>query len=400
MNAPHKIDVTKGARVGTVSQQWFGRPDDQRFLSLDELAAQTAAWADSSKAFDVDPRAFHAYADSGNGLFISHPDIDDDRIAPSPTNYGFADVCGLAGAPARYLSKLPAELAAQCLNDGFAKAKDKPVQAYVGGLGPDGEVLGDGAALRCLTSTSYGRILDRDVVAEVQKLAGNGTGDTRWKVPGLIDWSNMTYNANVDITKDTTTLFASDRDIFLFLVDDKHPVEVGKLPNGDPDLMFRGFYVWNSEVGSRTFGVATMYLRGVCQNRNLWGVEGFTETTFRHTSGAPARFIEEAAPALASYADNASSKLVAGVEAAKAAMLTAGGDDVDGERIAFLTKFGFSKAQAADLILTSVVEEGRKPESVWCYAQAITAAARDCQFQDQRIKMEQIAGRLLDTVAA
>lgn len=71
----------------------------------------------------------------------------------------------------------------------------------------------------------------------------------------------MTHNPYVDVTKDTTTLYASDRDIFLFLVDDTHPIEAGRLPNGEPELFFRGFYAWNSEVGSTTLGIATFYLR-------------------------------------------------------------------------------------------------------------------------------------------
>jgi hypothetical protein len=44
--------------------------------------------------------------------------------------------------------------------------------------------------------------------------------------------------------------------------------EAGRLPNGDPDLYFRGFYCWNSEVGSKTLGIASFYLRAVCMNRN------------------------------------------------------------------------------------------------------------------------------------
>ena len=47
-----------------------------------------------------------------------------------------------------------------------------------------------------------------------------GTGDTRWKVPGVLDWSTGVYNPDVEISRDTTTLYASDRDVFLFLVDD------------------------------------------------------------------------------------------------------------------------------------------------------------------------------------
>jgi hypothetical protein len=389
VNAPHKIDVTKGQAIGTVSQQWFMRPDDQKFLSLDDLFAKTFAYRAASQAVDLDPRGFDAYAD-GDALLINHDKIGEGL---HPTNYGFCDIASLVGAPSRYLSKLPASIAADCLNHGFTKVPDKDVQVYAG-LGAAFDV----PTLRCQTSTRYGRITDADVVAEVMKLAGSGTGDTRWKVPGVIDWSDMTYNANVDITKQTTTLFASDRDIFLFLVDDKNPIEVGKTAKGDPDLMFRGFYVWNSEVGARTFGLATMYLRGVCQNRCLWGVEGFSQTTFKHTSGAPDRFMVEAAPTLQSYAETAASKLVEGVAAAKAALVTPGGEDANEARVEFLTKFGFSKAQAEDLILTSVIEEGRAPESVWDYAQAMTAVARQCQFQDQRIKLEQRAGRLLDGV--
>jgi hypothetical protein len=65
------------------------------------------------------------------------------------------------------------------------------------------------------------------------------------------------------------------RDVFLFLVGDPNPIEAGRLPDGSPDLYFRGFYCWNSEVGAKTLGIASFYLRAVCQNRNLWGVEDF-----------------------------------------------------------------------------------------------------------------------------
>jgi hypothetical protein len=57
-------------------------------------------------------------------------------------------------------------------------------------------------------------------------------------------WSTGVYNPHVDITQDTTTLYASDRDVFLFLVDDLNPIEAGRLPDGSPDLYFRGFYCW------------------------------------------------------------------------------------------------------------------------------------------------------------
>ncbi|WP_337052585.1 hypothetical protein [Pseudoxanthomonas sp. USHLN014] len=106
--------------------------------------------------------------------------------------------------------------------------------------------------LRAVTGPDYGRIFDHELVWAVQRIAGNGTGDTLWKVPGVLDWSTGIYNLRVDITQGTTTLYASDRDVFLFLVDELNPIEAGRLPDRSPDLYFRGFYCWNSEVGAKT----------------------------------------------------------------------------------------------------------------------------------------------------
>ena len=50
------------------------------------------------------------------------------------------------------------------------------------------------AELRAVTGPDYGRIYDHELVAAVQRIAGNGTGDTRWKVPGVLDWSTGIYN--------------------------------------------------------------------------------------------------------------------------------------------------------------------------------------------------------------
>jgi hypothetical protein len=33
-------------------------------------------------------------------------------------------------------------------------------------------------------------------------------------VPGVLDWSTGVYNPDVEISRDTTTLYASDRDVW------------------------------------------------------------------------------------------------------------------------------------------------------------------------------------------
>lgn len=386
----HSIDVTKGQMIGTVSSQWAFRSDDQRFLNLTDLRDQVALWEAESAARGGLPKNLmvaHDPNDPAGLRFI----MEDDELAVS--HFAFGQIARMASAPAYYLRELPPALAAINLNYGLKAREQKEQSFYIRKPGEGGTQI-----LRGVTSPTYGRIFDREVVDAVMKIAGNGNGDTRWKVPGCIDWGGahgVAYNPNVDITKENTTLYASDRDVFLFLVDDMNPIEVGKLANGQPDLIFRGFYVWNSEVGQRTFGCATMYLRGVCQNRNLWGVEGFSEIKFAHTKLAPEKFVTTAGPALETFTKSATTKLVDGVKAAKAAKVSV----TDEERIEFLAKFGFSEKQSRALIATALAEEGAPQETVWDHAQAVSAYARKADFQDNRLQLESVAGKMLDKVA-
>jgi len=244
-----------------VSSEWFSRPEDERFLSLTDLYARVRSRADHAVTRIVESKAIRveAHRDQPERLALLLPDSD---MPVAPTNWSFGQICSLVGAPASYLRDLPAPLAGINLQHGLLHHRGEQVKLL---QTDDGRT-----ELRAVTGPDYGRIWDHELVAAVMRIAGNGTGDTRWKVPGVLDWSTMHYNPHVDVSRDTTTLYASDRDVFLFLVDDTHPIEAGKLPNGDPDLFFRGFYCWNSEVGSKTLGIATFYLRAVCMNRNLW----------------------------------------------------------------------------------------------------------------------------------
>jgi hypothetical protein len=201
----------------------------------------------------------------------------------------------------------------------------------------------------------------------------------------------MTHNPFVEVTKDTTTLYASDRDVFLFLVDDTHPIEAGRLPNGDPNLYFRGFYCWNSEVGSKTLGMASFYLRAVRMNRNIWGAEGFEEISIRHSKFAAHRFAHQAAPALENFANSSPAPFMAGIKAARERIVARKDDD----REAFLRKQGFSKPDTAKIIANVLAEEGRAPESIFDFVQGITALARTKPHQDTRLDLEGKAAKLL-----
>ena len=131
-------------------------------------------------------------------------------------------------------------------------------------------------------------------------------------------------------------------------------------------------------------------------NRNLWGVEGFEEISMIHSKYAPSRFIEEARPALHSFANGSTRKLIDGVNAAKAAKVA----DTQDDAISFLAARKFTRAQVANVLDTHEREEGRPARSVWDMAQGITAVARNIAHTDDRISFELEARKLLDKVAA
>ena len=382
----YKVDISRGERIGRVSSEWFSRPNDERYLSLSELYASVKGRAERSRTRTVESAAIRveAHRDDPENLALVLPEAE----APvAPTHWSFGQLASLVSAPAAYLRQLPAPLAGINLQYGLTSHRAEQIKTL--------ETEDGRTELRAVTGPDYGRIYDHELVAAVQKIAGNGTGDTRWKVPGTLDWSSGVYNPMVDITKDTTTLYASDRDVFLFLVDDMNPIEAGKLPNGSPDLYFRGFYCWNSEVGAKTLGIASFYLRAVCQNRNLWGVEDFQEISIRHSKYAANRFAHVAAPALTRFADSSPQPFVEGIRAARERIVARSDDD----RIDFLRKRGFSKAETARIVETVLAEEGRPPESVFDFVQGITAVARSKPQQDARLDMEGKAKKLLERAA-
>ncbi|MEE9926046.1 MAG: DUF932 domain-containing protein [Brucella anthropi] len=383
VNKGFRVDVSRGSLNSRVSSEWFSRPDDERFLSLTELYDAVKARADRATARTVESRAVRVDASRDNAERLSLI-VPGQEEPIAPTHWSFGQLCSLVGAPATYMRQLPAPLAGINLQHGLLSHRAELVKTLET---QDGRI-----ELRAVTGPDYGRIWDHELVAAVMKIAGNGIGDTMWKVPGVLDWATMTHNPFVDVTKDTTTLYASDRDVFLFLVDDTHPIEAGCLPNGEPDLYFRGFYCWNSEVGSKTLGIASFYLRAVCMNRNLWGVENFEEITIRHSKFAAQRFAHKAAPALRSFANSSPAPFVAGIKAAREKIVAR----TDEDRESFLRRRGFSKAETGRIIDTVLSEEGRPPESIFDFVQGMTAHARTKTNQDTRLELEGKAKTLLE----
>jgi hypothetical protein len=354
----------------TVSRQWSSRPDDQRFVSLDDLLAHCRNQKSISRQKSLASRK----------LSVAPLDWDNEHKSlvvlgatgePSiPSHWSFGQLATRVGAPAGYLRTLPAEIAADNLNYGLFARETEDIGVLVR---ENGQI-----DLAAVTGPNYGRVWNADVVKAVYDRF-NGTD---FVVPGP---RGRTLE---EITKRETTLYASDRDLFVFLADQKNKIELPNRRDGKSSLLCRGFYVSNSEVGAGTLSISTFYYDEMCENRYLWGVTGKETISIRHTSGAPTRFIEQVAPAIEAYADKSTAGVLQLVEDAKAKRIE--GDNLDD----FLAK-RFTKSQVSAIKLAHEVDEDRPIENVWDAVVGATAYARGIQHQDQRVAIEKVAGALI-----
>jgi hypothetical protein len=354
--------------ISTVSQQWATRPDDQRFVSLADLYAAVNERKRASAVLDVALDHVQVGATDAGAVVVG----DERGTHGELTHWAFGQLCHRAKAPAGYLRSLPAELARINLQWSLEMAADREDGRFL----VRRDRLSDAPSVAAVTSSSYGRIWDADVVGSIMTNVGPD-----WKVPAA------SYAAKDP--KKATTLYASDRDVFLFLVDESRPVEV------DGETLFRGFYCWNSETGSATFGLATFLYRYVCDNRNIWGPKGFREFKIRHTSGGPHRFMWRAVPQLKAYANATTTETVNVVRSARAR-------EVGKDKAAvtdWLRARGFTRAVATKAYESAEAEPGLNPRSLWGVVQGLTHAAHDIKHTDARTDLETKAGALLDLVA-
>jgi hypothetical protein len=305
-----------------------------------------------------------------------------------PTHYAFGQLCSLASpgnSPASYFreSGLPVELIAASLEHNFKFRCDVQDVGLLGTLNNDWSNELNGG-LRAATGPNYGRIWNADVLDMLIDKFGDGrTGD--WRVPGE-------FGQKVEITKANTTLFASDRDMFIFLADEDRRIEVPNRRNGETGYLARGFFVWNSEVGDKTLGAAFFLFDYVCCNRIVWGANEYQEVRIRHTKGAPDKWAKEAIPVLQEFSRGSAQPVIKAIADARQ-------NRIDGDLNDFLAKHGFGKKFIDGMGAVHMEEEGRPIEALWDATVAATANARTITNRDRRVEVERSAGELLKLAA-
>lgn len=356
--------------VGTETQrQWFKRPDDEKFASLEELHKH------------VLDRKMRSHAKATRILDVSF-EVEDENLVmyderhevrAYPTNWAFSQVCAMVGAHASYLSELPAKLARECLNHGLQKngqERNRELELLL----VDGE--DDTYGLSSVTSTGYGRVWDANQVRFAQELSELTNG--RFYAPH--DWGGV-----------KRSLFAGDRDLHMLFIDGGSLVDGG----GERDQLNRGFILGNSEVGSKAWYFATFLFRIVCGNFGIHGIEEVSFFSIKHTMNAPARVAAEALPHVMKYVESSPKRLEDTVKRAKLLVLPKDNRE-------FFTYFRNRKFTGPEIekgVVLADKEEGQH-DTLWDMYNGFTAAARIIPNADVAASLQSRSGKLLEQLAA
>lgn len=361
------------------NHEWSSRPADEWFMSIDALVAKLQARRE---------RSFEAPLTSG-ALRVQA--IDDHKLlvaGASPTRWAFEQVCKRAKAPADYLSTLPAPIVAASLNHSLAKdATRNDYNLFA-------ERTAGGMSLRALTTEAYSRVYDVDIARKGQELMDASGGD--WTHP----WARIRHEAHRPFVQSKPDLggrmsemvpsgmYASDRDLFLFLVNEKNPITVGN------EMLNRGFFLRHSEVGGGSLWIQAFLYRMVCGNNIVWGAHQLAEVRKGHLGKTAEVKINAAlVSTLKSYVEAGTHQEQLVID--RATKFSIGKND--DEATNWIVGQDFTRKLATAAVDRAKVEEGGAG-TLWQAVQGLTAVARELPHTDARVALESKAGKLLELV--
>ena len=378
------------------NNQWANRPADERFWDLPELIAARKASAQSSVEKLVPTASL--YVTELDGGIALHGGAGNPALL---THFAFGQLCQDIGAPAGYLRQLPARLATECLREGLSS--DRRVTANDASLllQQNGKLY-----LRAITSDKYARIWDWQIA---EALANNlpvgwrvpparPAGATaertrpateldvlRLQIPGL--------SINVGDTISPAGLYAGDRDMFIFMVNEENAI----VDNGT--VLGRGFFLWNSEVGSRSFGISTFLYDAVCGNHIVWGARNIKEVTLRHIGSANDRAFLSLRMDLVEYANSSVGADAARIKIARSFMFGSTKQEAVGALISMIASKRIQLTQgqlnsAYDIALES--SRYGAPGSLWGMVNGLTELSQRSEYADKRVTIDRAAGKLLE----
>ena len=382
--APVQEPALQPTRTLTAAhEQWRNRPADERFKSLEELSTHVKSRMVASREHVV------AIKDVSAMVFEDGLKVMLEGNEPgTPSNWSFGQLAGAVNFRASELRKLSPELAAAVVNEQIDKGPDNQIKV-MSVVGEEEDII------QAVTSPSYGRIFDSEVVDMVKGIVELSEG----KFHNPMAYSQVNGESIIGQGEpEPAGLYASDRDVFMFMIDG------GSVFDEGPRAQFnRGFIVSNSEVGKSSLVMMSFLFNVVCGNHYIWGASGINMKRIIHSSGAPGRFASNAFDELKLFARNEPD--FRPVQAAMTIQLSAirpGSHDFHTERDnwikAFALEYKFTAGEVKEAIFTAIKEEG-KCDTAWDLVQGFTAAARSIPHVDTRLDLEKRAGAFLSKLA-
>lgn len=372
------------------SNQWATRPDDERFWTLDEMYAACRGYHQTARQASVKMEDLSVDADRTDVLLAGR-----EGSQAKFTHWSFGQLCNRVNAPASYLRTLDSYTAAACLNFGLRSKSDGEAKLLMHANGS--------LVCRAFTSDEYSRIWNWEIVDRLRGAIGDG-----WRVPparparqgqagsrpakaedvlpgGVA--SNSGLSVKVGDLIAPAGLYASDHDMFVFMVNEDVRIE-----DGSDGGLARGFFISNSEVGAAALKVTKFLYRHVCGNHIVWDVKDVSELKIVHRGRADRRYGYKLGAELRKYANESESGDRQRIESTKRLILGANKDEV----LDRLFKANVLPRKTLDAAYEqAVIHEQDSPRSAWGMAQGITRLSQDTTYADARVAMDRAAGKVL-----
>lgn len=226
----------------SASNELFRRSPDECFASLSDLIRHCQAQNDASLDRWHLPQVLAPQSDDGR--LILQPGTDG---AFQMNDWSFSQLCGLSGVSKDTVNRLSPKTASEVFRETIP-SRNKPLQ-----------ILTSGDTVRSIHGASYTRLWNSELLAIVQEFATDFQPPQKAATGG-------------------TGLYAGEQDIFCFLIDPTGWTEIGG------EAFAPGFFVWNSEVGKRSVGIASFWFQAVCANHIVWDAVDVVEFSRKHTA--------------------------------------------------------------------------------------------------------------------
>jgi hypothetical protein len=345
-------------------RNWRTRPPDERYATLAEMYNEAHARRVLSAVSEVSLQTLGIEAGDDSIRLVGK------QFCAQPTHWSFGQVGALLGLPTEWLRSAPAQLVADSVAFGCSQGTREQLKFlwYIP------EARDQAGLLRAATTTTYKHLWDDDVIQLLMELSVNET--TMKRPPAATD---ALYPSGY---------YMSDRDLWVFMVSQAHPIANGELS--------RGLFCWNTEVQGgylQSFGMKAFLHQGVCGNHIVMGTSTLFEFKAIHVGDIYGR-VHRMATAAASHYLNSSVRSEE-LQVAAAKKLVIGKTDPDA--VEWLNARGITQAAAKEA-LAAANAAGGNPYTLWAVVTALTRLNQRQSWMGDRAKADFQAGRLLQEV--